>query len=560
MSMEVQSKKEALAARYNLPAQPEWQQFLNHFDLSENFALVVLLVADADGAELCRVGLEKELQQEGKNLVSIDIPSPDALRNLPSQLLAMQLPADAGGLWIAAVEPDYSPNFQACQEAWQFALARLNPRRNEIRRQFNCSIIFVGAPWLQETMREIAPDIWSVRTLVARIQPQAASETPAVATEKPTFSTGETEGGSDPLFALQEAEKLRGVPGKELALARLLHRAGMGFAARNDWRSAEKAYTEALKFKQQAGAPPESLISTFLNLSRTCHVLGQIQRSLHHAQLALTLARETGKRHSEEQALLHLGIAWLSFGEARKAIEFCEQALVIAREVGDRQGESVALGNLGNAYSLSGNARKAIEFYEQALAIGQEIGDRKGVGANLGNLGNAYKDLGETHKAIDFYEQALAIDREIGDRQGEGNAVGNLGSAYENLGEINKAIDFYEQALVIFREIGDRHGEGSTLGRLGNAFLLLDDARKAIEFHEQQLIIAREIGDRQGEGNGLWNSALALNKLGERTKAIARAEAALIIREAIGDPKAEKVRARLAEWRGQANPFWIKIG
>ena len=54
MSPEAQSKREALAARYNLPGQPEWQQFLQHFALSENFTLIVLLVVDADGAEMCR--------------------------------------------------------------------------------------------------------------------------------------------------------------------------------------------------------------------------------------------------------------------------------------------------------------------------------------------------------------------------------------------------------------------------------------------------------------------------------------------------------------------------
>ena len=79
----------------------------------------------------------------------------------------------------------------------------------------------------------------------------------------------------------------------------------------------------------------------------------------------------------------------------------------------------------------------------------------------------------------------------------------------------------------------------------------MGDARKAIEFHKQALVISREIGDRHGEGSDLWNSALALNKLGEREQAIASAEAALKILEAIEDPDAAKVRAQLAEWRGQ---------
>lgn len=552
MSVEAQSKREALAARYNLPAQPEWQQFLNHFDLSESFALIVLLVADADGADLCRLELEKQLQQEGKKLVTIDVSHPDALRNLPSQLLATQLPVDAGGLWIAAVVPDYAKDFSAWQQAWQFALARLNPRRNEIRRQFNCPLIFVGAPWLQETMREIAPDIWSVRTLVARIEPQVATETRATTTARPSFDAGETKTGGDPLFALQEAEKLRGIPGKELALARLLHRAGEGFATRDDWRSAEKAYTEALALERQAGAPPESQLATLLELGWTCQVLGQVHRSVDHAQSALTLARQTSDQIGECLALGNLGLAYADLGEMRKSIEFHEQALDVFRKIGDRRGEGNALGNLGNAYFSLGEVRKAIEFHEQQLAITREISDRHGEGNALGSLGNNYAVLGDARKAIKFYEQALVITRETGDRRGEGGALGNLGNAYFSLGDPRKAIEFHEQQLVITREISDRRGEGTALGNLGNAYVTLGDLRKAVEFYEQLLFIAREIGDRRGEGAALSNSALALDKLGERAQAITRAEAALKIYEAIEHPSVTKVRAQLAEWRGQA--------
>ncbi len=552
MSVEAQSKREASAARYNLPAQPEWQQFLNHFDLSESFALVVLLVADADGAELCRVELEKQLQQEGKKLISLDVASPDALRKIPSQLLNTQLPADAGGIWVAGVEPDYSSNFSAWKEAWRYVMHRLNPRRNEIRRQFNCSLIFVGAPWLQETMREIAPDIWSVRTLVARIEPQAASEPKAVSSERKSFDAGETKSANDPQFALQEAEKLRGIPGKELALARLLHRAGKGFDARNDWRLAERAYTEALEFKQTAGAPPESLLATLDALAWTCQVLGQLRRSLDYAQAALTLARQTGNQRGEGEALNNLGNAFWSLGDVRQAIKLYEQLLANERVIGDLDGVGAALGNLGLAYADLGDLNKAIEFHEQSLLNARERGNRRGEGASLGNLGNAYKDMGETHKAIEYYEQALTIDREIGDRLGEALALGSLGIAYKNLGEARKSIAYHEQALAIDQEIGDRRGEGQNLGNLGTVYDDMGETHKAMEFYEQHLIIAREIGDQRGEGIALWNSALALDKLGKRAQAITRAEAALKNYETIEHPNAAKVRAKLAEWRKQA--------
>lgn len=594
MNLEAQSKWNATAARYNLPAQPEWQQFLNHFDLSQSFALAVLLVTDADGADLCRVELEKQLQREGKTLVCLDIPGPDALRNLASELLTIKLPAHAGGLWIAGVVPDYANDFPAWQAAWQFALARLNPRRNEIRRQFNCSLIFVGAPWLQETMREIAPDLWSVRTLVAKIEPAVGAVPQITSSEKQSFDAAEIKVASDPLFAMQEAEKLRGKPDKELALARLLHHAGAGFAARNDWPAAEKAYTEALELKRKAGATAESQVDTLLNLAWACQILGQIYRSLEYAELALSNSRQTGNRNYEAAALSYLGlihddlgnthkaiefherslaiakemndlrgesaalgnlgICYATLGDAHKAIQFHNRHLAIAREIGDRRGESSALGNLGNAYFALGDARKAIQFHNLQSAIAREIGDRRGEGTAIGNLGNAYLALGDSHKAIEFYEQHLEIARKIGDRRGEGNDLGNLGNAYFSLGDAKKAIDLYEQALAIDREIGDRRGESNDLSNLGTTYVALVDAHKANEFYEQALLIDREIGDRRGEAITLWNLALAFNKLDKRTEAITHAEAALKIFETIEYPETNQVRATLAAWRGQTPP------
>ena len=550
MSVEAQSKREALAARYNLPAQPEWQQFLNHFDLSETFALVVLLVADADGAELCRTELEKQLQQEGKQLVALEVSNPDTLRQIPSQLLSLKLPADAGGIWIAGVEPDYSPNYSEWKAAWQLVMHRLNPRRNEIRRQFNCSLIFVGAPWLQETMREIAPDIWSVRTLVARIEPQIVSETKTIASEGYSFGAGETKSGGDPLFALQEAEKLRGVPGMEPALARLLHRAGKGFEARSDFRSAEQAFIEALKLKQQAGTVPESLLSTLSELAWISLMLAQVHRSIDYAQSALALARKIKNRSGEGNALGNLGLAYADLGEMRKAIEFNEQALAIARENDDRQGESNILGNLGNDYAALGDVHKAIEFYEQQLDIVRKTSDQQGEGNALGSIGGAYIALGDSRKAIEFLEQSLMVMRKIGNKQAEGIILGNLGITYYTLGDAPKCINLSEQRLMIAREIGDQRGEDSALGNLGIAYATLGDQHKAIEFYEQQLKIARAIGDKRGESRGLWNSARALDKLGARVQAIAHAEGALKIFEAIEDPSAAQVRDALEKWRG----------
>jgi tetratricopeptide (TPR) repeat protein len=261
----------------------------------------------------------------------------------------------------------------------------------------------------------------------------------------------------------------------------------------------------------------------------------------------------------QDEAAARLAISYPNAGaycldlrqHPRERILWLEAALSAARRLKDRAAEGAHLGNLGIAYKALGETRRAIEYYGKALAIEHENGDRRGEGNTLGNLGSAYADLGETRRAMEFHEQRLVIAREIGDRRGEENALGSLGIDYKDLGETRRAIEYHEKALAIAREIGDRRGEGQSLGNLGIAYKHMGETRRAIEFYEQRLVIAREIGDRRGEGNALFNTSLALDELGDRAQAIAHAEAALRIYEAIEDPGAAKVRAALAQWRGQ---------
>jgi tetratricopeptide (TPR) repeat protein len=236
----------------------------------------------------------------------------------------------------------------------------------------------------------------------------------------------------------------------------------------------------------------------------------------------------------------------------REFISWFEAALAAARQLRDRASEGTHSINLGNAYDALGETRRAIEFYERALQLSREIGDRFSENSALGSLGNAYADLGETRRAVEFHEQALQLSREVGDRRREGEDLGNLGRIYADLGETRRAVEFCEQALIIAREIGDRRSEGAILGNLGISYAELGDRRRAIEFYEQRLVIAREIGDRRGQGIVLFNIGLTLKILGDRAKAIEHVEAALKICEQIESPLAERARAVLKVWRGEA--------
>ena len=222
-------------------------------------------------------------------------------------------------------------------------------------------------------------------------------------------------------------------------------------------------------------------------------------------------------------------------------------------------------GKVLEGLALFDRERQHIEAaFEFLLALAPALSHPMGEGARRAGEGACHQIIAlvdavaytgslrfHPRERIRWLEAQAAAARAVGHKQAEGTALGNLGLAYAALGDARQAIGFHEQQLAIVREIGDRRGEGAALGNLGNAYADLGDARQAIGFYEQQLTIVREIGDRRGEGNALYNSALALDSLGQRAKAIPLAEAALKIYEQVESPTAAKVRAWLAQWRGQ---------
>lgn len=440
----------SLASRYNLGESVEWRVLLRHFDLAaDGFNFIVLLVPDADGAAICRQALADYLAQSGKTILDIPLETPDDLKPLAGKLLDLKLPEGTGAVWVAASAHQSMSEEEKWKAAWREGVARLNQFRNPLRRSLNATLIFAGAPWLQVELRQMAPDLWSVRTLVVNILPLPVTD-PGFQQLEP----GDHGVSLDPEFAWREAEKLRGQPGKQLALAKMLYRAGDGFNKSSKFQQAVIALQESLEIFRQSRLRQEEAAALHLLGIAKLH-LGDLGGAAESFESALAISRALGDRLSEAGALANLGNTHSQFGGGglRKALEYHEQHLLIAREMNDRRGECAAMSNLGTAYFKLGEMRKALEFYQQCLFIARELGDRFSESATLGNLGNAYAALGEARRAIEYAEQALAISRELGDRRSEAIGMWNLALALDQLRERRRAVEYAEAALKIFEEI-----------------------------------------------------------------------------------------------------------
>ena len=235
-------RRERFSPKIWSSCRPRVAAVLTHFWLSDGFALIVLIVPDRDGAQLCRDELERLLAERSSGLARQEPATPEELVDLSNTLLDLPFGSEMGAVWIAAVVPRSAPDFSAWEAAWRQALQGLNQQRNPLRRHFQCPLIIVAAPWIVPLFREAAPDLWSIRSQVVWIEPDREATRPR---------SGETERAStrsqqsarfdapDPALALQEAERLRGSPGRERERAAMLTRAGSG--RRGDPQGAEYA-------------------------------------------------------------------------------------------------------------------------------------------------------------------------------------------------------------------------------------------------------------------------------------------------------------------------------
>jgi tetratricopeptide (TPR) repeat protein len=373
----------AIERRFGATAASEFQVLLNQVELAEEFALVVLVVPDMEGARLCQGELQAWLGQSGRHLTVIEPESPAALHEASGTLFSIPDDPARRAIWIAAAHGPPNPNAAAWDLAWRHALVGLNQQRNPLRRRFPLPLILVGTPSLVSAMREIAADLWSVRSLSLRIEPgQEAIEIEPSYRPEPEALTRSA--APDPELALRMADRVRGHDGQEQTLAFLLARAGEGFAARSDWNRAEAAWRDAVDMFERFG-PLQAAAWTWVELADRWYLTG------------------------------HLEIASDAYA---KALQIRERMAHTEPDRADYQRDlSVSYNRMGDLYRALGQGEAARDAFAKALAIAERLArtepDRTDyqhvLSVSYSEMGDMYRALGQGEAARDFYLKDLDI-------------------------------------------------------------------------------------------------------------------------------------------------------
>jgi len=529
----------AIPNRYNLSASPDWQALLTHFELGQGFAFIVLLVEDEQGAETCREGLRSFLKCKEKELLELPFRTVDDLKQVAEPLLKPTNEAAAGAMWVARVVPEGYEGYETWREAWREGVARLNQFRNPLRRNWSIPVLVVGAPWLQEVLRENAPDLWSVRTLVACVEPEKIVAGGDLRLTPDTARLGLSGHRPDAELAISEAEKLRSRGGSELAIARLLYRGGLGFVGQYRWPEAKAAFSEALAIRRRANAPLEDQADAAFRLGNVLAWMLDYENAQTLDREALEYYKSSGSVRGEANVIHRLADIAMWRSDLEEAESRYREALRLHRELGDVLGEAHCIQGLGDLAIRRANYVEAHGRYEEALRLFRHAGSQVGAANCIRGLGDVALGRSDYAEAQKRYQEALPLFQQVGSVLGMANCLRSLADTAFRRSDHDDARRYYEEASRLYQQVADLIGESSCIGRLGDIALAQSDQAEAERRYRQALPLLRRAGSLRGEANcilGLGHIALQRSDWSEARQ---RDEEALRLYRQVGDSLGE---------------------
>jgi tetratricopeptide (TPR) repeat protein len=216
-----------------------------------------------------------------------------------------------------------------------------------------------------------------------------------------------------------------------------------------------------LPLKQVAGTQEKGRLLTILGYSQ--QTLGQTNRAVELHQEALEIANRAGDRPCEIANLNHLSRIAIGQKDYPQAVSYSQRALILARQTGDKLGEANALTNVGYSEVLAAHSLDQMdeEIYEQnityldrGLKLAETLEDKQSLALCYHSLGLAYLTIQQYEKAIDYLQQGTKAAQAVGDLYLQGLNLTYLAEAHRSLDKNGTAVFYSCLAMYQLHQIG----------------------------------------------------------------------------------------------------------
>ncbi len=528
-------------------AEAGWARFRRHLELSDGFWLAFVFTNSLGSARIFEERTKHVLRTHALRQEVIEPASPEELEPVASRVLALGDLDTLGCVWVTAVHADAPGGTDGrWTEAWRRALLGLNQARQPLRNRLNAGLAIVVPAQLKPSVREAAPDLWSIRALVIDLEgAPAQGSRPIKRTEREadSISSTRTTGSQmrlEPLPADGEHAEIQRQLAERLREAEHLRTSGRT--------------GEALEIGHEAVAEarlldaPQMLVQALVAVAVTEEASGDRAAVAQHLAELIALVRSVGPETLHVQLLRWAADLAIAEGEIENALGLLEELLALERTLNSFEGETqqalseiaASLDDFGDMHAANGDTAAARANYQEALDIRRRIIDTYGttpqalrdLSISLENIGDMHASNGDTAAATANHQEALDIRRRIIDTYGTtpqalrdlSISLDRIGDMHASNGDTAAATANYREALDIDRRIVDTYGTtpqalrdlSISLENIGDMHASNGDTAAATANYQEALDITRRIIDTYGTTpQALRDLSISLDRIGD---------------------------------------------
>jgi tetratricopeptide (TPR) repeat protein len=538
-----------------------WQQLRQQVEWAQGFALIFLFSSDPAVVFLYRERLRDAQRLRISDLEIQQPGSPDAL--VEEVLERARHPSERYQSLHAPwwVEMYRHPRDAAWDEARRSLLARLNERRDLLRRTLRRPLILILPQDFNRETQDTAPDLWSIRDFSEILRFRAVVEQAAPERLPSQGGAPEPAPGRDasghPLVKewrrlLSKVDHVRSDQRSDLL--RTGWQASDTALARGDLELAWEIAGETLVLAREAGWKTlEALRDLSISLNKLGDVAsqrGDLGTAEQHYQESLAIARDLAERLQTPQALRDLSISLNKLGDVAQlrgdlatAELHYQESLALARAVAEQLKTPQAQWSLSNSLEKAGDLAlqqgdlsTAEQFYQESLALRRSLAEQVKAPQTLRSLAMVLIRLGtvawqrrDWSTAEEHYQTGLALARAVAEQLKTAHALRDLGlvldragAVAQNQGKLDAVEEYSRESLELAGTLAEQYKTPGalrdlsvSLERVGDLVQQRGDLSTAEQHYLESLKLRRTVAEQQETPEALRDLSDALSRLGE---------------------------------------------
>ncbi|MGI9179122.1 MAG: tetratricopeptide repeat protein [Longimicrobiaceae bacterium] len=414
-----------------------WQQLRRYVEWAQDFALIFLFSSDP---AVVSVFHERLRSAQRLRVSDLEIQQPEHPETLVKEVLdRVRRPSEKyqslrAPWWVEVYRHERDDSWN---EARRTLLARLNERRELLRRTLRRPLILVLPFDFPRITQETAPDLWSIRDFAVVLPFAEIVEQPA--REVVPRDSGTT-----------------------------------GYVSSRD-TSADPLVREWQRLLSRAGQIPaeqlSSVIGVGLQAFDAAFALGDLKLAGEIADETLALARTAADQNSEglrdlSISLDRAGDVAQQRGDLSTAEQHYQESLELRRTLAEQlqtpralRELSVSLSKVGDVAQRRGDLTTAEQHYLASLKLFRSVAEqlqtpeaRRDLSVSLNKVGDVARQRGDLSSAEQHYQESLEIARTLAEQLQTPEALWDLGVALNKVGDVAQQRGVVEGAEVAYRE------------------------------------------------------------------------------------------------------------